>query len=160
VEFDWTTVVGVTILAATLIYFASRRHRIVSKWNEGIQAFERGDMDAAAKAFRACLRNAPTWVPARRLLGRALAATHRVAEAEKELQLAAKLEPRNPEGHLDFAIFLAHYAPDRPDDAIDALAEAVEHGPRLREKLMSIEPLAPLRNHPRFQALLPPPPSP
>jgi Flp pilus assembly protein TadD len=141
-----------------MAFFATRRRRITGKWKQGVEAFERGDMEVAVKAFRACLRNAPTWVPARRLLGRALAAAHRIDEAEQELRLAAKLEPRNPEGHLDFAIFLARYAPDRADEAIDSLAEAVEHGPRLREQLAAIEPLAPLRDHPRFQALLSPPP--
>lgn len=158
-ESFWTTLVGLTILVVTLAFFASRRRRIVSKWKEGAEAFQRGDMEAAAKALRACLRLEPAWVPARRLLGRALVATHRIDDAEKELRLAAEMEPRNPDGHLDFAFFLARFAPDRPDEAIDSLARAVEHRPLLREQLLNLEPLAPLRNHPRFQSLLARPPS-
>lgn len=159
VDSSWTTLIGLTVLAAAMWYFASRRRRIVGKWKEGVAAFERGDMETAAKALRVCLRDAPTWVPARRLLGRALVAAHRIDEAEKELRLAAELEPRNPDGHLDFAIFLAQFAPNRPDEAIDSLVRAVEHGPMLRDRLANLEPLAPLRDHPRFQSLLARPPS-
>ncbi|NJL73388.1 MAG: hypothetical protein HC888_18580 [Candidatus Competibacteraceae bacterium] len=78
---------------------------------------------------------------ARRALGAVLAQQDRLDEAERELKMAAELQPRKPGGHLDLALFYARYQPDRAEDTIRALKEAIVHAPQLREDILKTRAL-------------------
>lgn len=123
----------------------TRGRRAHAAWKQGLEALQRNDFAAAEKTFRRCVKAAPTSATARRMLGRALFMTGKHEEAEKTLRFGADLEPRNPEGFIELAIFyMARPAPDEAK-ALDALESAWPHAPRLLDELSQIPPLAPLR---------------
>ena len=142
---------GVLILGASIAFLWSRRYRLRKAWKDSIAALERGDFPAAERSLRKCLRQAPSWVPPRRLLGRALVALRRFDEAEKELRLAAQFEPRNPESHLELAVFLSNCPPVRLDEALASLRTALDFAPAMRDEVRRMPALALLRKHPAFQ---------
>jgi len=145
---------GVLILAGSIGLLWSRRHRLRRAWQQSVAALESGDMIAAEKALRSCVKQSPSWVPPRRLLARTLVALQRFDEAERHLRLAAEFEPRNAEGYLELAVFLANCPPVRLDESVEFLAKAVEFAPRLPEELAKMPQLQALHEHPGYKALL------
>jgi len=137
-------------------FAAGRYHmrRTHMAWETGIRAYESGELEAAAEAFGRCVKFAPIWVVARRMLGRTLMHMERTEEAEEQYRFATQLEPRNGESYLDYACFLATLDAARHDEALDMLELGVEYAPDAREKLHAIPSLAPLMNTERFQALV------
>jgi len=153
----WVIVVVVALMVGRVATLWSRGYRARKAWTAGFEALKHGDVEAAEAAFRKCVRLIPSAAPAHRALGRILAHRGGFAEAEEHLQFATQLEPRNGEGHLDLGLFLAMCVPQRAEEAVDALAKAVEFAPRLREQLAAADALAGLRTNPRFRDLLEPP---
>ncbi|MCC6487572.1 MAG: hypothetical protein IT364_08725 [Candidatus Hydrogenedentes bacterium] len=141
---------GLLLLAGSIGLLWSRRFRLRKAWKDGVAALERGDFPAAENSLRKCLRQAPSWVPPRRLLGRTLVALRRFDEAERELRLTAQFEPRTAEVHLELAVFLSNCPPIRLDEALDSLRTAVNLAPALSEEARRMPLLAPLREHPGF----------
>ncbi|GMV91232.1 MAG: hypothetical protein AMXMBFR82_10100 [Candidatus Hydrogenedentota bacterium] len=148
-----STILGLLILAGCIGLMWLRGYRLRRSWRKGIEALEAGDMQTAAAWLQSCVKQSPSWVPARRLLGRALVASGCFEEAEKHLRLAAQFEPRDAEGYLELAMFLANCPPVRLEEAIDQLAKAMEYAPRLRQEADRMPQLAPLRDHPRWAEL-------
>jgi len=147
------TLWGLLLLGACIAFVWSRGYRLRRTWKKSVDALDLGDMATAEKYLQSCVNQAPSWVPARRLLGRTLVALQRYDEAENHLRLVSKFEPRNAEGHFELAVFLANCPPVRPEDAIDSLSSAIEYGPRLRAGLEVRPEFAALRDHPRFREL-------
>jgi tetratricopeptide (TPR) repeat protein len=148
-----SALLGLLILAGCIGFMWSRGYRMRRAWRKSIEALEAGDMATAVKWLQSCVRQSPSFVPARRLLGRTLVALRRFDEAEKHLRLAAQFEPRNAEGHLELAMFLANCPPLRLDEAVEHLAKAFEFAPKLRTEAGQMPQLASLRQHGRFQDL-------
>jgi len=150
--------VGVGILLGIILLRWGIAHwrdmRLRQWWNKGQSAIEVNDMVGAEAALRQCVRMAPIYAPVRRLLGRVLARRHKIEEAEEHLRMGAELEPRNPDGYLDLAFFLALSSAGREDEAIDAFAKAIECAPDLRASLAAENRLAHLRRDERFRKLL------
>ena len=150
--------VGVAILLSIILLRWAvgywRQSRLKHWWRKGQAALEVHDFVAAEVALRECVRLAPIYAPVRRVLGRVLAHRHKLQEAEEHLRMGAELEPRNPAGHLDLGLFLAMTNPERIEEAIDALAKAVECDPDLRGALSNEARLMHLRQHKRFRELL------
>jgi len=146
--------IGVGLIVWRFADVYTRRRRVQALWERGVKAYETRNLEEAYTLFARTVKLVPTAAVFRRMLGRTLMDLERLEEAEQHLRLAADLEPRNPDGHLDLAFFLASRAPDRPDEAIDSLTRAVECSPEVRRALAEPGPFASLRQHPRFQALL------
>lgn len=144
---------GLLILAVCIALLWSRGYRLRRAWKRSVDALGAGDLVGAEKALRFCVKQSPSWVPARKFLARVLVALQRFDEAEKHLRLVAQFEPRNAEGHLELALFLANCPPARPDEAVQSLATAIEFAPRLRDEIGQKPELAALRDHPRFREL-------
>ncbi len=114
-------------------------------WRQGMAALEQQDLATAEKAFQHCVKTAPSSAVARRMLGSVLRMKGDYAAAEEHLRFGADLEPRNPEGYLDLALFyMTHPEPDE-SKALAALEAAAPHAPRLLEQLAQFPPLTPLR---------------
>jgi len=152
-----SALLGLLILAGCIGFMWSRGYRMRRAWRKSIEALEAGDMATAVKWLKSCVKQSPSFVPARRLLGRTLVALHRFDEAEKHLRLAAQFEPRNAEGHLELAMFLANCPPLRLDEAVDYVAKAIEFAPRLREEAAGMAQLAPVRELLHARGLIAPP---
>lgn len=145
---------GVLLLAGSIGLLWSRRYRLRKAWKDSVAALERGDFPAAERSLRKCVRQAPSWVPPRRLLGRTLVALRRFDEAEKELRLAMQFEPRNAEAYLELAVFLSNCPPIRLDEAIENLRTALHLAPALRDEVQQMSLLASLREHPGYEEAL------
>jgi predicted Zn-dependent protease len=150
------TALGLALLLSIVGFQYFRRHKtqqqLMTHWKEAQRALVEKRIDDAERALRACLELMPLMVMARRALGAVLAQQDRLDEAERELKMAAELQPRKPEGHLDLALFYARYQPDRADDTIHALKEAVVHAPQLREDIFKDPRFAALHRFPEFAA--------
>ncbi|HOE64938.1 MAG TPA: hypothetical protein PLO62_00290 [Candidatus Hydrogenedentes bacterium] len=131
----------------------TRGRRAAAAWKKGVDAYSARDLDVARRSLNACVKLAPTWAPAHRLLGRVLWECGEHQEAEKRIRFGADLEPRNVEGHLDLAQFYLALPAPRETDALDALEKALDCAPALRSELSQFPLFAKLREHPRFQAL-------
>lgn len=140
---------GLVILFSIVGFQVWRRRqlkrRLKDLWDVAQAAIKDGRMEEAERALRASLRLLPLLVVARRALGAVLAKQGRVEEAAKELNLAAELQPRKPEGYLDLALFYVQFQPERADEAVAALAKAVEFAPELRGEIAREPRFAPLR---------------
>lgn len=117
-------------------------HRVRRAW-EGACA----DLDARAYAdaeskLATCVRLLPTWIPARFTLGAVLAAQGKLAEAEAQLKLARDLEPREPDGYIELAIYYLTAA-KRPAEGVATLREAIALAPETVQRI---------RLDPRFAA--------
>jgi predicted Zn-dependent protease len=152
-----STALGLALLLSVVGFQYFRRHktqqRLMTQWKEAQRALVEKRIDDAERALRACLELMPLMVMARRALGAVLAQQDRLDEAERELKMAAELQPRKPEGHLDLALFYARYQPDRAEDTISALKEAIVHAPQLREDIIKDPRFAALHERPGFAAL-------
>ena len=147
------TLLGVLLSVGVLSALAYQRRSLRKTWARGMAAYERGDTAELLKAFGYVVKKQPGWADARRMYARALTATGAVDQAEKELGFAMQLEPRNPDARVDLAIFLANIAPQREDEAIALLEEAVELKPELRMALATLQQFAGLRRNARFCVL-------
>lgn len=119
-------------------------------WNRAAEALNAGDLDAAAAALNKCVSAMPMWVQARTLLGVVRAKQGKLTDAEAQLKMAAELQPRQAEGHLQLGLFYATQFSDRDDDAMEALLNGLKYAPELRNALSRDPRLLHLRNHPRF----------
>jgi len=133
---------------------AGQQRRIERAVAEAQEAVQDGDLDTAEAALRTCVKLAPLSVPARQYLGAVLAKQGRLEEAEEELRMAADLQPKNGEGHLQLGVFYAACFDDRHEDALDALEKALAHDARLRDRIEGEPRLKPLQSNPRLRALL------
>ena len=148
-----STLIGVGICASILIAHVLQRRRIRAAWKRGMEAYERKDFDAVRTAFRYVVKKYPGWATARRMLARGLAGLGKHEEAEQELRFAAQLEPRNAEGHIDLAIFLASRTHERHDDAVACVETALEVAPSMRAAVATLPQLRVLHKHARFRDL-------
>jgi tetratricopeptide (TPR) repeat protein len=152
---SWSnTVLGIVLFFMVFMLFATRRLRLKRSWVQGCTAFQKGDLAKAERSFRKCLRVAPESAVVRRMLATLLTRRDEREEAEQHYRMAADLEPRNPEGHLHLGLFLASSGAGRTDDAVDALAKAIELAPHIKDLLRSEPRFASLQGNARFEALL------
>lgn len=100
------------------------------------KAMEAGDWASAEQSLKRCLARAPLWVPGRRMRAVLLTRTARMDEAEAEFKLAAELQPRDAEGHVQLAMFYATRGPAKAEQAAEALRTAVACAPGLKEALL------------------------
>lgn len=128
-------IITLAIIALRIGYMWWRPRRIRRIWERGLAALEQGDYAAAEGDLRTCTKIEPTFSPARRMLARAQVKQHKLDEAEEQLQMASKFEPKNAEAHAELGLFLARYTRGREEEAIDALRKAVTLAPGLREHL-------------------------
>jgi len=150
----WIIIPAGILLIWRFAAMATKGRRAVRWWNRGIQAIEQADYDSAEQALRRCVRLSPISAPARRLYARALMSHGKIREAEHEVRMATQLEPRNADGFLDLGFFLSACAPERNEEAVEALEKAVALAPNLRGVIAQDERLRPLHELPRFQALV------
>ncbi|MFI0609662.1 MAG: tetratricopeptide repeat protein [Anaerolineae bacterium] len=94
---------------------------------EGTQAFEKGDLAAAEKAFRQAIAEDPANVTAHENLGVALTRLDRLEEAETEIQKAIALEPNRVSLH--FSLGSVYSRMGKGQQAIDSLRRAVQLDP-------------------------------
>lgn len=135
------------LLGLVLFQVLARAIRMaqVKHWcTKANQAMEAGDWQSAEQSLKRCLARAPLWVPGRRLRAVLLARTQRLDEAEAEFKMAAELQPRDAEGHLQLAVFYAALGPEKAEQGVAALRTAVECDPGLKEALA---------RDPRFEGL-------
>ena len=95
----------------------------------GMQAHQRGELDAADRDYRAALAAAPDHSVALHYLGVIHYQRHRIAEALPLLERAVAIAPEEPEFHNNLALALA--AADRTDDAIAQYRQALALQPNL-----------------------------
>jgi Tfp pilus assembly protein PilF len=131
-----------------------QRVRMQRAWETGFAAFKSADLETAATQFGRCVKWAPIWVEARRMLGLTLARLGRHDEAETHYKFALELEPRNADTHLDFAAYLTQRGPEHFDLALVNLEKALNLAPKLREKVRDWRVLEPLHEDERFQRLM------
>ncbi len=70
----------------------------------------------------------------------------------RALQILTQRYPQNPVGYYGQAVIFT--AQQHPDEAINALAKAIELDPAIRQRAATDSQLGALRNHPRFQQLI------
>ncbi len=151
----WTLyIAALLIVAARIGYMWWRPRRVRRIWERGLAALEQGDYAAAEGDLRACTKIEPTFSPARRLLARAQVKLHKLDEAEEQLQMASKFEPKNAEAHAELGLFLARYTRGREEEAVEELRKAVTLAPGLREHLRRAQGVDRLLHHERLQAAL------
>lgn len=150
--------IGLGLLALLLAYHWGRGRmrmtRMKKSWESALLALKDNNLEAAEGHFTRCVRLMPMWTPARFMLGGVLAKRGRFVEAEAQLKMGADLEPRSADGHVQLGMFYLVCQPERADDAIASLEQAVACDPALRERFAKEPQLAPLRTHPRFQRLI------
>lgn len=148
-----STALGMFICACILAAYVLQRRWIRNAWKRGMEAYERKDFGEARTAFGYVVKKHPGWAMARRMFARGLAGLGQHAEAEQELRLAAQLEPRNAEGHIDLAIFLASLPRECHDEALACIETALDVAPNMRTALATLPQLRILHSHPRFRVL-------
>lgn len=131
--------------------------RLKRQWADAQQALENRDFPRAEAALRRCIALMPLWMPPRVFLGMVCARQGNLQEGETHIKMAIEFHPRQPEGYLQLGYFYALFCPDRPADALTALAKALDLDPKLRDTLIEEPRLAALRQHPGFQELVNPP---
>ena len=94
---------------------------------QGVAAHQRGDTDAAERAYRAALEREPEHPLALHYLGVALHQRGRHVDALPLLERSAAYVPQEPEFHNNLGLALA--ALDRNDDAIAAYRRALDRKP-------------------------------
>lgn len=131
-----------------------RMHRLQGWWNKGHAALQSNNLVAAEAAFRECTRLLPISSAGHRMLGGVLARRNKLQEAEEQLRFGAELEPRNPDGHMDLALFLALCVPNRFEEAAASFRTAIECAPQLREFLAKDPRFDSFRGNEHFRKLL------
>jgi Flp pilus assembly protein TadD len=123
-----------------------------ARGNLGIILYELGENEEAEKQLRAALRLDPRQPRARRALGGVLLKQGKLEEAERQLLEALRLQPGDSGAIRD----LARIAARRGDAgrALDLLERLVDQGHGGEASLAADPDLAPLRQNPRFQALV------
>jgi tetratricopeptide (TPR) repeat protein len=94
---------------------------------QGRRAYEAGQFDEAADAFRRALNAAPASATARVNLGLALAQRGRAADAIEQFEAALRLDADNLEAHAGLGVVLARQGRDR--EAADHLQRVVDRVP-------------------------------
>ena len=149
---------GIAVLVSLVLYQIAARQvrllRLKRAWTRGHEALKATQLEVAEQEFRRCVRLMPMWKAGRSLLGVVLAQLNRLDEAEEEFKMVASLEPRQPDGHLALAYFYATHRPERAEEAVLSLREAVQCDPALLSRLRNDPRLGSLRNQPAFQHLL------
>jgi tetratricopeptide (TPR) repeat protein len=148
-----TPLLGAGFCAGIIIAFYVQRRWIRGAWEKGMAAYERNDFAEVRKAFLYVVKKHPGWATARRMLARGLVGLGKHAEAEQELRMAAQLEPRNAEGHIDLAIFLASLSHERHEEAVACIETALDVAPDMRTAVATLPQLRSLHSHPRFRNL-------
>jgi tetratricopeptide (TPR) repeat protein len=95
----------------------------------GLQAHERGELDAAERDYRAALAATPDHPLALHYLGVIHYQHNRISDALPLLERAVSLVPEEPEFHNNLGLALA--AADRTDDAIAQYGQALDRKPDL-----------------------------
>ena len=134
------------IIAFQVLSSKVRGHRARRMLKLAEEALHEGDLSRAEKSLKRCLVLAPLWVQGRILRATVLARQGRNEEAEEEFKFAVELEPRQPEGHAQLALFYVSQGPEKKELAAEAFEKALACAPEIREKLME---------DPRFAALRP-----
>lgn len=150
---ETSTFLGLALCACILSAYVLQRRWLAAAWKRGMEALKGRDFAAVNEAFHYIVKKRPGWAMARRMLARGLAGVGRHDEAEREFRLAAQLEPRNPEGHIDLAVFLVSVAPERREEALSCIEAALGVAPDLRTAIATLPQLRPLHSHPRFRDL-------
>jgi len=148
-----STLFGAFVCACIAAAFVYQRRRVRGAWRRGMEAYARQDFAEVRQAFRYVVKKYPGWAMARRMLAKGLAALGDHAQAEQELRLAAQLEPRNADGHIDLAIFLASLARDRHEEAVACIETALAVAPDMRAAVAASPQLRPLHTLPKFRAI-------
>ncbi len=133
---------GGVYIAAMMAWKRYRMHQIKRWWTAGHEALTGGNAEAAAAAFRKCLRVWPSAPNFHEALGTALSHLGKLEEAEQELRMAVNLEPSRAQSHLNLALFYAFAVPGRERDAVEAFARVRELSPALAEEVLAKEHVA------------------
>jgi len=134
--------VGGVYVCVALAWKRLRTWQIKHWWTAGHQAIADGKPDAAAAAFRKCLRVWPAAPSFHEALGSALSQAGELEEAERELRMAVDLEPSRAQSHLNMALFYAFVSRGRDRDAVEAFARVRELDPALAEEVLAKEQVA------------------
>ena len=149
-----STILGIFLCCAIIAVFAYQRRRLTGVWQRGLKAYEERRFEEAAAAFQVIVNKDPGLAVARRMLGRCLISTGAYEQAEEHLHFALQLEPRNAHARVDMASFLALTSPEREEEAIDLIGEAIALEPELKQEIVGLQQLRSLRDNPRFRALV------
>ena len=90
--------------------------------NLGLVETQRGQQDKAEEAFKRSVALKPEWVPGHLALANHYWATNRIAQAEAELSIALKIEPRNAIANRAMALL---YMASKRDKAAEPYARAL-----------------------------------
>lgn len=138
---------AVMYMSIALGWRLMKQSRLRGQWDLGRMALERGDLEAAADAYKKCVGMAPLWGAARTLLAGTLARLGKTDEAEREARMAADLHPRDPESWRGLCQFYALFMPDRAERARDALDRLRELDAAAAEALLDDPRMARLRRN-------------
>jgi Flp pilus assembly protein TadD len=128
---------GGVYIGIMLAWKRFRIHQIKQWWTAGHAALAGDDAGAAVAAFRKCLRIWPAAPNFHEALGTALSRLGRLEEAERELRLAADLEPSRAQSQLNLALFYAFAVPGRDCDAVAAFERVRELDPALAKQALA-----------------------
>ena len=123
------------------------RLRLKTQWEAGRAALERGDVEAASRAYAKCVAREPMWAAARSMLAGCLARLGRGDEAEREARLVAEMNPRDPESWRALCMFYALFLPDRLDGVRAAFGEMRRLDPGASAALLRDPAMARLAPH-------------
>lgn len=99
--------------------------------SQGVAAFQAGNLAAALESFQAVVRADPKRADGWRLLGAALAAQERFAQAGEPFEKACALQPKDPLNC--YYLGRNHYALSRLEAAVEAFERALKaSGPKWR----------------------------
>lgn len=133
---------GGVYIGVMLAWKRFRMHQIKRWWTSGHEAMAGGRADAAAAAFRKCLKAWPSAPNFHEALGTALSHMGKFEEAEQELRMAVDLEPSRAQSHLNLALFYAFAVPGRERDAVEAFVRVRELDPALAGEVLAKEHIA------------------
>jgi arylsulfatase A-like enzyme/Flp pilus assembly protein TadD len=115
-----------------------------AQWNQGNALYVHGQLDAAAKAFRAALALKPDSVETHYALGNVLAAKGDLVGAEAELRTVVTADPKMTDGWNKLGIVLQRA--DRRPEALAAYSRALEVSPDDADALFNRAKLKLLEN--------------
>lgn len=109
-------------------------HRTRRSWHLAQEHMSRGDFGEAEQALARCIKLMPLWTQARMLYGAVLAQQGKLDDAEENLRMAAELEPKQADGHIELGIFYVTAA-GRIDEGLAAFRQALACDERARYRI-------------------------
>ena len=147
---------GIALLIALIGLQVGMRYwttvRTRRAWEEAQAAMARHDFESAATSLDKTIKLMPLWTHARMIYGVVLSELGRLPEAEEQLKMAADLQPKEADGHIELGIFYVTTA-NRPEEGITALRVALACDEKARYRIETEPRLRDFRDGPHYAQL-------